>query len=411
MKDESAGAYGPVTPGDPAVVAAYLREGGMLNVPWVESPFFATQMASRQLSSQERAWAQHFHDHGYLVIENAFDPALLDQIVGEYPRLFDRSLKHDVPDSVQRLLHQDSNRIQDAWWISEPVRRLAADPKMLSILRLLYGRDSIPFQTLNFIKGTEQATHSDAIHFSSIPSRFMCGVWVALEDITEDNGPLVYFPGSHKLPELRLEELGVWAPDNELGVGPHYPRYESYIDACTKASGTPPKRLTCKRGTALVWASNLLHGGSPIKKSGTTRLSQVTHYFFEKCLYYTPILSNQLLGEYCLKNLLDVRNRQPLVHSINGEPIELYELPNGRHRVTRVGGAIGPAGFGRTDAPPPPPKPDPRDEVRKTVLKLMEEQARIVQASPKVDAIHRAETLAKICDVALRSLERNGPAN
>ena len=29
----------------------------------------------------------------------------------------------------------------------------------------------------------------------------MCGVWVALEDITEDNGPLHYYPGSHRLPD------------------------------------------------------------------------------------------------------------------------------------------------------------------------------------------------------------------
>ena len=33
-----------------------------------------------------------------------------------------------------------------------------------------------------------------------MPEGFMCGVWVALEDMDMENGPLVYYPGSHKLP-------------------------------------------------------------------------------------------------------------------------------------------------------------------------------------------------------------------
>jgi ectoine hydroxylase-related dioxygenase (phytanoyl-CoA dioxygenase family) len=30
----------------------------------------------------------------------------------------------------------------------------------------------------------------------------MCGVWVALEDMSEGAGPLEYYPGSHKWPIL-----------------------------------------------------------------------------------------------------------------------------------------------------------------------------------------------------------------
>ena len=59
-----------------------------------------------------------------------------------------------------------------------------------------YGREPLPFQTLNFRVGTQQEPHSDAFHFNSDPPGFMCGVWVALEDIDEASGPLVYFPGS-----------------------------------------------------------------------------------------------------------------------------------------------------------------------------------------------------------------------
>ena len=53
---------------------------------------------------------------------------------------------------------------------------------ILSLFSTLYGRRAWPFQTLNFPVGTQQHYHSDSVHFSSVPERFMCGVWVDLED-------------------------------------------------------------------------------------------------------------------------------------------------------------------------------------------------------------------------------------
>ena len=45
------------------------------------------------------------------------------------------------------------------------------------------------------------------------------------------------------------------------------------------------------RGEALIWHANLLHGGAPTRVPGRSRHSQVTHYFFEGCRYYTPMES------------------------------------------------------------------------------------------------------------------------
>jgi hypothetical protein len=43
----------------------------------------------------------------------------------------------------------------------------------------------------------------------------------------------------------------------------------------------------------VIWAANLLHGGSLQRNKQRSRHSQVTHYFFEGCKYYTPILSTR----------------------------------------------------------------------------------------------------------------------
>ena len=46
-----------------------------------------------------------------------------------------------------------------------------------------------------------------------------------------------------------------------------------------------------KKGQCLVWSANLLHGGSPHRDKGRTRHSQVTHYYFDDCQYYSPLSS------------------------------------------------------------------------------------------------------------------------
>jgi ectoine hydroxylase-related dioxygenase (phytanoyl-CoA dioxygenase family) len=176
-------------------------------------------------------------------------------------------------------------RIRDAWRISANVKALALAPAVLNLLEDLYGRRTVPFQTLNFWTASQQAPHSDTLHFNSMPSGFMCGVWVALEDIDMDNGPVVYYPGSHKLSEVTMQDVGVRPDKSEYG------HYERYIAELIESRGLSPQYATIRKGQALVWAANLLHGGSRLKDRKRTRQSQVTHYFFEDCRYYIPMFS------------------------------------------------------------------------------------------------------------------------
>jgi ectoine hydroxylase-related dioxygenase (phytanoyl-CoA dioxygenase family) len=111
----------------------------------------------------------------------------------------------------------------------------------------------------------------------------MCGVWVALEDIDETCGPVVYYPGSHKLPELTAADLRAATGSTD--------GYEEYIGAQVKEAGIEPAYATLAKGQALIWAANLVHGGSPQTDRTRTRWSQVTHYTFEGCRMWKPFLS------------------------------------------------------------------------------------------------------------------------
>ena len=35
----------------------------------------------------------------------------------------------------------------------------------------------------------------------------MCGVWVALEDVKKGSGELLIYPGSHRLPRVRMKDV------------------------------------------------------------------------------------------------------------------------------------------------------------------------------------------------------------
>jgi len=212
-----------------------------------------------------------FNGHGYLVIDSGIPESIIDQAVRDFM----------ARPEVKKLHH--GARVFNAWETSPAIKTIATWPRVMRILRQLYTREPLPFQTLNFPIGTEQRLHSDIIHFHSDPPSFMCGVWVALEDIDANNGPLLYYPESHKLAEISMEDI---APRLEENI---YPKYEDKIEEVIRQSGLKPTYGMLKKGQALIWAANLIHGGSPQLDKSRTRHSQVTHYYFEGCQYYQPL--------------------------------------------------------------------------------------------------------------------------
>ena len=67
-------------------------------------------------------------------------------------------------------------------------------------IRLLMDREPRALQTIASHKGSQQGLHSDSIHMTTYPLGYLTAAWIAFEDIDPDCGPLVYYPGSHRLP-------------------------------------------------------------------------------------------------------------------------------------------------------------------------------------------------------------------
>ena len=265
----------------------------LFNIPIIESPLF--EQKTKDFSDELKRIALDLHLKGYSVID------FPDDEFNEKAELIKAQLDPFFADK------NTTRRIHDAWKVSDAVQDIASNHIILNMLNQLYGRKAFPFQTISFKFGSEQHYHSDTVHFNSSPERFMCGVWVALEDITESNGPLFYFPKSHTWPIVSNEMMGF----NVLNAN-QKPTQEIYYDAwnaMVNRANCEPEKFLAKKGQALIWAANLLHGGLPIIDKNQTRWSQVTHYFFENCCYFIPMLSNVFLGNIYYKNVIDITTK------------------------------------------------------------------------------------------------------
>jgi hypothetical protein len=270
-------------------------------VPLIESPVFRNAIDRMGLTDAERSIAEELNRKGYAVFD--FPDPELDSRIERIRARFAPEMGIDDKDA-SAIKRPTTGRVQDAWRYDEDVRAIAANEAVLDLLSKLWGRRAFPFQTLNFPVGTQQHVHTDSVHFSSIPERFMCGVWVALEDIDAGAGPLCYYPGSHKWPIISNTMIARrgWQSELESAQIPYHNAWEALV-----AEHQPPmETFLAKKGQALIWCANLLHGGSPQTDPTRTRWSQVTHYFFEDCVYYTPAFSDEPLGRLALREIIDV---------------------------------------------------------------------------------------------------------
>jgi ectoine hydroxylase-related dioxygenase (phytanoyl-CoA dioxygenase family) len=243
--------------------------------------------AFRKLDAKTQQAVKNWSRDGYVVIRDFFGESQIDAINYEVDRL--------MREQKVSFRHKE-RKLEFAIRHSEVLRKIGNDRGLKNILELLLDKEVSLFQSLNFITGSQQRTHSDSIHMTTYPLGNLIAVWVALEDVGEEQGPLHYYPGSHKLPYLLNQDLGNrgnrWLLGNRAdGV------YEDRIEELAKENNFEKKIFTAKKGDILIWHANLLHGGEPVKDLSLTRKSMVLHYFGKDAICYHEITQRPALME------------------------------------------------------------------------------------------------------------------
>lgn len=300
-------------------------------LPLVESPLFPAMKADWGLTAEEERIANDLHEKGYAVFE--FPDSDLDSRISRIQSNLGPHYDINFTNPGSDKTHGD-RRVQDAWQFDDDVRAIAGNEMVIDLLSKMYGRRAFPFQTLNFPVGTQQDAHSDSVHFSSLPERFMCGVWLAMEDIGPDAGPLFYYPGSHRWPIMTNALIGRRGYGSDLASAqdPYGPAWQALCDIhCAQREVFLPRK-----GQALIWCANLLHGGSPQNDPKLTRWSQVTHYYFDDCIYYTPAFSDEAIGMLDLRNLIAISDKRPRTNKYLGTAVGKQRKDSKSFRPKRI---------------------------------------------------------------------------
>jgi len=139
---------------------------------------------------------------------------------------------------------------------------------------------------LFFERGTQQRLHDDTWYaLAGDEPGGMVGVWVALEDVDGDSGPLEYVPGSHLRGETywnpsageRVYALGVPADASEDDLAKLFVAQQLETDMLVAKLGKKTWD-TARAGDVAIWHEHLVHGGGEIQNMTRTRQSLVVHF-------------------------------------------------------------------------------------------------------------------------------------
>jgi len=266
-----------------------------------------------------------FEESGYYAARGFVDPDLCDRIVGEAERFYAR----------QGVESEKADRTMNLHRESPTASGLLTGPRLTRLVRRLLGAKPFFLQSIYFNNGSQQDPHSDYMFMSTRPERQLAGVWVACEDVDNEAGPLVYYPGSHRIPTPSIEEryaktaalvsseIESRAAELTAAYGERmkltgqslftcvfYDRWSGDLHRELERGRYEAQRFLADKGDLIVWHANLVHGGAPVSDPGSTRKSLVAHYLTRRVTRYTDM--NFVDTQHTL-SLSDIDQNRPAV--------------------------------------------------------------------------------------------------
>ncbi len=240
----------------------------------------------KNFPTQEQKQMINWSDNGFMLMQTFFDNDVVSSINNEI----------DIITAKHLIMPTHDNKLPFANRISSVIKNVTYTPQLINILNFILGKEVVPFQTLNFLKGSNQRAHSDSIHMTTYPLGYLIAVWIALEDTNENNGPLFYYPQSHQLPYLLNNDFNETSTSLKLGRN-DYVDYEDVVEEIIQKKHLEKKVFLAKKGDVFIWHANLIHGGSPIIDHSLTRKSMVIHYYAKDVIKYHEISERPSLME------------------------------------------------------------------------------------------------------------------
>lgn len=260
------------------VNSAMMPKDGPL--PWLDRPDAEEALRNdarlNAFPTATREAIQNWPQNGYMILRGLFTPEEVAAINAEVDRL--------VHDNVVDF-NFTGRKIMFAFKHSALLKQVVNDRRIMDVLDFTLGKHMHAFQSINFLTGSEQAAHSDSIHMTTYPLGYLAAAWIALEEMTPDNGPLIHYPGSHKLPYLLNDGYDHGGGTFTIGEEA-YARYEQAVAKSIADGRFETREFHARPGDVLIWHANLLHGGKKMSVPNASRKSMAIHYFADDVVCY-----------------------------------------------------------------------------------------------------------------------------
>ena len=175
----------------------------------------------------------------------------------------------DVPEGSRG----EAYKLNNLFARRDEIRSVALNPRLRQAFTELLGGEPLICNSLNFERGSQQPFHIDTWYMPPPVDDMMVAASIAIDDVDADNGPMAYYPGSHKIPPYRFSTGRL----NEVPA--EMPACLAYLQKEIAARGLEEVEFRGKSGDVFVWHAQLLHAGRPIRDMSKTRSSLVVHYW------------------------------------------------------------------------------------------------------------------------------------
>jgi ectoine hydroxylase-related dioxygenase (phytanoyl-CoA dioxygenase family) len=289
--------------------------------PWLDQPNAFEEIDNRlnrnEISEADAEHCRYWSTNGYVILKNLIEHSVLDDVWNAYERAIKAGRIKLEPETAGENDPYPGRYLNPHKKIGA-LCKILKHPELLRYIRLLMEREPKPLQTIFSHKGSQQGLHSDSIHMTTYPLGYLTAAWIAFEDIHPDCGPLVYYPGSHRLPYVFSNDVGISEADfkNE-GYASYRARYEPYIRGLIEKHQIEPHYFHAKKGDVLIWHANLIHGGSARTNIQLSRQSLVCHFFVKGAFVYHDLASARSKQQYIGTCLL--RDDSGDVHLFGGK--------------------------------------------------------------------------------------------
>ena len=275
------------------------------SLPWFDRPdaldVLARSVEGGDTDTRDARLLEKWIRDGYVVVEGCVDASSLDAVNKSVDGLWDSESPipgltlldlRESPDSPPRnlshaeLLRLDRDirhrmrevsdwRIHEFHAVDRGARRIYGNRRLRELASRIFRKPARPIALINFMYGSRQPLHQDMAVFHIHPHNYLIGAWIACEDVDGDQGPLLFYPRSHRTP--LFPGFTDYPQTNLRTVGDRDAQaYQEYVDAL--AGEFECRRFIARKGDILLWHGSLIHGGAPIERPGSTRRSMVIHY-------------------------------------------------------------------------------------------------------------------------------------